>query len=190
MSIKNVPILHVDGSLTEYVDKRGVLHKVAGLGGYLVVDGKIVDKFHKQLKDVPYLNYHEDYAIIEGLKWVKEKGYKAIKIKSDSLPSVTLFNHHKKVVRKTDKFFLLQYMTLEFEFNMIELVYHNRSEDDLSHNLSREYLKELPKDVIKLHSEHNKKKYDYDILADAAQKCEFEIKKYLHDNMKQLMILR
>ena len=41
---KSLPILHVDGSLTEYVDKKGVLHRIAGVGGYLVINGKIIDK--------------------------------------------------------------------------------------------------------------------------------------------------
>jgi hypothetical protein len=188
MSQKNIPILHIDGSLSEYIDKRGILHKIAGLGGYLVVNGKIVDQFFKQMKDDPYLNHHEEYAIIEGLRWVREKGYKTVKTKSDSLHGVTLFNHNKKTVTKTDKFFLLQYMTIELEFDYIELVHHRRSDDDLSHNLSRSYLKELPKDVLRLHCENNKKKYDYEIIADATQKCEHEIKKILQNNVRALLL--
>lgn len=187
MTQKNVPILHVDGSLTEYLDKRGILHKIAGLGGYLVVDGKIIDKFYKQMKDDPYLNHHEEYAIIEGLKWVKEKGYKNIKIKSDSLSSVMLFSHTKKTINKTDKFFLLQYMTIEFEFNCVELIHHSRSDDDLSHNLSRTYLKDLPKDIIRLHGNNPKKRDDYNIVADAAEKCELEIKQILQSTMRKLL---
>lgn len=189
MSQKKVPILHVDGSLTEYIDKKGVLHKVAGLGGYLVVGGKIVEKFYKELNNLPHLNYHENYAIIEGLKWVYSMGYRNIKVKSDSQGSVSLFTHHKRNVNKIDKFFLLQYLTVEFNFNSIELYYHNRSDNDLSHHLSRTYLKELPKDVVRLHAQKNKKKIDYRIVADAAQKCEYEINRILKHNMKELISL-
>lgn len=184
-----IPILHVDGSLTEYIDKKGVLHRVAGLGGYLVVNGKIADKFYKELNDEPHLNYHESYAILEGLKWVKSMGYKRIKIKSDSLSSVSLFNHNKKNVNKVDKFFLLQYLTIEYNFISIELLYHNRSDDDLSHNLSRSYLKELPKNITRLHTGVKKKKGDYDILSDAAYKCEYEIYNILKNNLKELLSL-
>ena len=186
----NIPVLHVDGSLSEYIDKRGVLHKVAGLGGYLVLDGKIVDKFSIHLRDVPHLNHHEDYAIIEGLKWIKEKGYKHIKIKSDSMPSISLFNNHKKALSKIDKFFLLQYLTIEFSFEKVELLYHNRSDNDLSHILSRSYLKELPKDITRLHCDSHKKKVEYEIVADGSYKCDLEINKVLVDNMKKLLFIR
>jgi ribonuclease HI len=190
MNNTHTPILHVDGSLTEYIDKRGILHKIAGLGGYLVVNGQIVDKFYRQLKDNAYLHHHEDYAIIEGMKWVKDKGYKHIKIKSDSLSSVNLFSYHKKLVNKIDKFFLVQYMALEFEFENIDIAYHKRSDDDLCHNLSRSYMKDLPKDIIRLHCDNHKKKYDYEIVADAAFKSDQEIKKALHDNMKVLLAFK
>ena len=110
MSKRLLPILHVDGSLTEYIDKNGTLHQVAGLGGYLVVDGKIVNKFYKTLKDEPHLNHHEEYAVLEGLKWVKEMGYSTVKVKTDSMYSVSLFNNQKKSLCKIDKFFLLQFL--------------------------------------------------------------------------------
>lgn len=182
---KNIPILHVDGSLTEYLDAKGVLHQVAGIGGYLVVEGKIIDKFYKVLKNLPYLHHHEDYALIEGLKWIREKRIKAIKIKSDSLPSVMLFTHKKKNVTKTDKFFLMQYLAIEMDFEYVDLGYHNRSTDDLAHNLSRSYLKEIPKDVVRLHSQNHKKKYNYEILAVASQKCDFEVKQFLYKGMQE-----
>ena len=47
MDLKSIPILHVDGSLCEYIDKQGNLCKVGGIGGYLVLNGKIIDKFYK-----------------------------------------------------------------------------------------------------------------------------------------------
>lgn len=185
--MKNVPILHVDGSMSEYIDKKGILHKVAGLGGYLVVEGRILDKFFFQLKDTPYLNRHEDYAIIEGLKWVREKGFRHIKVKSDSQPSVHLFTNQKRSLNKIDKFFLLQYFAIEFSFDGIELLYHNRSDDDMSHLLSRTYLKDLPRDVTRLHCDNNKKKKEYEILADAGQKCELEINQIVQRNLKRLL---
>lgn len=190
MAINNIPILHVDGSLSEYIDKKGILHKMAGLGGYLVLNGKIVDKFSFHLKDVPHLNHHEDYAIIEGLKWVKEKGFRHVKIKSDSMPSISLFTNSKKTLSKIDKFFLLQFLAIEFSFEKIELFYHNRANNDLSHLLSREYLKNLPKDATRLHCENNKKKEEYSIKADAGSKCELEINKVLQENMKRLLSIK
>jgi ribonuclease HI len=191
MNQKNIPILHVDGSLSEYLDKKNVLHRIAGVGGYLVINGKIVDKFFKTMKDVPHTNHHEDYAIIEGLKWLKEKKINAVKIKSDSMPSINLFNHKKKTVTKTDKFFLLQYLMLEYSFDFIEIEYHSRSEDDLSHNLSRTYLNDLPKDAIRLHDSQHKKVKDYDIRADAGYHCEKDIIRILCNSMKEIeLVLR
>lgn len=182
---KNIPILHVDGSLTEYLDAKGILHRVAGIGGYLVQDGQIVDKFYKILKNMPHLHHHEDYAIIEGLKWVREKRLKAVKIKSDSLPSVMLFTHKKKNVTKTDKFFLIQYLAIELDFDYVDIDYHSRSTDDIAHILSRSYLKELPKDIVRLHAENRKKKYNYEILAVASEKCDFEVKQFLYKGMME-----
>lgn len=186
---KSLPILHVDGSLTEYVDKKGVLHRIAGVGGYLVINGKIIDKFFKTLKDVPHTNHHEEYAIIEGLKWLKEKKISAVTIKTDSVPSVNLFNHKKKTVTKTDKFFLLQYLMLEYSFDYIEIIYHSRSEDDLSHHLSRTYISDIPKDAIRLHNAQNKKVKDYEIKADAGYHCEKDIIKILFDHMKEIQVV-
>ena len=100
MSKRPLPILHVDGSLTEYIDKNGVLHQIAGLGGFLVVEGKIINKFHKVLKDEPHLNHHEEYAVIEGMRWVKEMGYNTLKIKTDSMYSVSLFGNQKRICVK------------------------------------------------------------------------------------------
>ncbi len=150
MDYKNIPILHVDGSLTEYVDKQGVLHKIGGIGGYLILNGKVLDKFHKTLVNVPYINQHEDYAIIEGLRWVRDKKFDAVKIKTDSLSSVNLFSNQKKAITKEDKFFLAQFLMFEFLFEIIEISYHSRTEDDLSHQLSRMYMKEIPKGVNRI----------------------------------------
>lgn len=186
---RNLPILHVDGSLTEYLDKKGVLHRIAGVGGYLVINGKIIDKFYKTLKDVPHTNHHEEYAIIEGLKWLKEKKISAVTIKTDSVPSMNLFNHKKKTVTKTDKFFLLQYLMLEYSFEYIEVIYHSRSEDDLSHHLSRTYISDIPKDAIKLHNSQNKKVKDYEIKADAGYHCEKDIIKILFNHMKEIQVV-
>lgn len=189
MITENQSILHVDGSLTEYIDKRGVLHKVAGLGCYLVVKGKIIDKYYKVLKDIPHLNHHEEYAIIEGLKWAKEKNIKNIRVKTDSLHSVNLFNHKKRGLNKTDKFFLLQYMMIEYSFEEVDIMYHNRSDDDLSHKLSRTYMSNLPKDIIRLHNENNKKISNYNILSDATYHCEKDIEKLLINSMKEIQFL-
>lgn len=189
MSQRPIAILHVDGSLTEYLDKRGVLHKVAGLGGYLVVGGKIVDKFHRTLKDVPHMNHHEEYAIIEGLKWLKEKKINSVKIKSDSLNAVNLFTHNKHNLNKADKFFLLQYMMIEYSFEWVEIIHHSRPDEDLSHQLSREYLNDLPKNITKLHHENTKKKIDYDICADAAYYCERDIVQILLSSMKEIQFM-
>jgi hypothetical protein len=185
MDLKSIPILHVDGSLSEYVDNQGVLHKIGGIGGYLVLNGKIIDKFHKTLKQVPHINHHEDYAIIEGLKWVKAKDFNMVKIKTDSLTSVHLFNNQKKNVSKDDKFFLLQFMMLEFSFDIIEISYHSRSEDDLSHQLSRSYLKDIPEGVTRLHHTNSKKKAEYDIKSEN-EVHPGKLQKILCDSMKEI----
>ena len=179
MSKKSLPILHVDGSLTEYIDKNGVLHQVAGLGGYLVVEGKIVKTFHKSLKDEPHLNHHEEYAILEGMKWVIEMGYDTLRIKTDSMYSVVLFNNNKKILAKVDKFFLMQFLMLEVGFDCVEIIYHSRADEDLSHNLSRTYLNNLPKDIIRLHSSNHRKKKTYSIKEDATRLNDEYIKKFL-----------
>jgi ribonuclease HI len=186
---KDIAILHVDGSLSEYLDKKNILHKYTGVGGYLVKNGKIVDKFSKKMKDIPHANHHEDYAIIEGLKWLKEKKIKSVKIKTDSMPSIKLFNHKKKTVTKIDKFFLLQYLMLEYSFDYIEIVYHNRSEDDLSHILSREYLSDIPKDAVRLHHENHKKIKNYEIKADAAYHCDKDLLRILCNQIKEIELV-
>lgn len=150
MDYKNIPILHVDGSLSEYVDKQGILNQIGGIGGYLIQNGKVIDRFHKTLSNVPFINKHEDYAIIEGLKWVKDKKIDTIKIKTDSLSSVNLFNNQKKAITKEDKFFLAQFLMFEFMFDLIEISYFSRTEDDISHQLSRMYMKEIPKGVKRI----------------------------------------
>lgn len=186
MSKRPLPILHVDGSLTEYIDKSGVLHQIAGLGGYLVVEGKIVKKFHKCLRDEPHLNHHEEYAVLEGMKWVKEMGYDTLRIKTDSMYSVSLFNNQKKSLAKIDKFFLLQFMLLEFSFDWIEIIYHSRTEDDLSHNLSRTYLENLPKNITRLHTAEHKKKEFYNITGDATRFADDYIKSFLCKNLSKM----
>ena len=189
MDIKPVPILHVDGSLSEYIDKQGVLHKVGGIGGYLVLNGKIIDKFHKELNNVPHINHHEDYAIIEGLKWVKSKNFNIVKVKTDSLSSVNLFNNQKKNVSKEDKFLLIQFMMLEFSFEIIEIDYHSRSDDDLSHKLSRNYLRDIPDNVIRVHHANSKKKINYDIISEAAEPTHSKLKRILCDSMNEIKSL-
>lgn len=186
MNLKSIPILHVDGSLSEYVDKQGVLHQIGGIGGYLVVNGKIIDKFHKTLDNVPHINHHEDYAIIEGLKWVKSKNYNMVKVKTDSMSSVSLFNNQKKSVSKEDKFFLLQFMMLEFSFEVIEISYVSRNDDDLSHNLSRHYLKDIPKDVARLHHDNPKKKSEYNFITEKKEQIDNKVQKVLFDSMREI----
>lgn len=183
---KNIPILHVDGSLTEYVDKRGVLHRIAGIGGYLVINGKIVDSFSKTLKDIPYSNHHEEYAIIEGLKWLKNKRILTVKIKTDSMNAINLFNHKRKSLKKEDKFFLTQYLMLDYTFEDIEIMYHNRSDDDISHNLSRKYIQEIPKDAVKIHHMHHKKVV---INSDASYYADKDILKILIESMEQIQYI-
>jgi hypothetical protein len=165
MDLKSIPILHVDGSLSEYIDKQGVLHQIGGIGGYLVVNGKIIDKFHKTLDNVPHINHHEDYAIIEGL---------------------SLFNNQKKSVSKEDKFFLLQFMMLEFSFDVIEISYVSRNDDDLSHNLSRHYLKDIPKDVARLHHDKPKKKSEYNFITEKKEQIDNKVQKVLFDSMREI----
>lgn len=186
MSKRPLPILHVDGSLTEYIDKNGVLHQIAGLGGFLVVEGKIVKKFHKVLKDEPHLNHHEEYAVIEGMKWVKEMGYNTLRIKTDSMYSVSLFGNQKKNLCKIDKFFLLQFMLLDFSFEWVEIIYHSRTEDDLSHNLSRTYLKSLPENITRLHTSAHKKKECYNITEDATHFGDQYISNFLFKNIHKI----
>lgn len=157
--IKNpIPILHVDGSLSEYIDQKGCINKVAGVGGYLIIENKIIDVFHKKLENEPYLNHHEEYAIIEGLKWIKNKKIDQIQIKTDSLPSIHLFKNIKKNITKEDKFFLSQYLMLEYCFEKLEIEYQKRDGEDLSHKLSRKYIPSIPKDVIRLHCENSPQK--------------------------------
>jgi ribonuclease HI len=189
MDLKSIPILHVDGSLSEYVDKQGVLHQVGGIGGYLVVNGKIIDKFHKTLDNMPHINHHEDYAIIEGLKWVKAKNFDMVKVKTDSMSSVSLFNNQKKSVSKEDKFFLLQFMMLEFSFEVIEISYVSRNDDDLSHQLSRHYLKDMPKDVVRLHHDNPKKKCEYNFITETKTQTDNKVQKVLYDSMKEIHTL-
>ena len=52
-----LPILHVDGSLTETKNNIGEVIKVGGIGGYLLICGKVKEKFSKNLIEVPYINY-------------------------------------------------------------------------------------------------------------------------------------
>lgn len=184
MDYKNIPILHVDGSLSEYVDKQGILHKIGGIGGYILLNGKVIDKFHRVLKDVPYIDKHEDYAIIEGLKWVKNKNFNTVKIKTDSLSSVNLFNNQKKVISKEEKFFLTQFLMLEFIFEIIEISYYSRNEDDLSHQLSRIYLKEIPKGVTRIQHADMKNKLTKDKAYELSEK---EISKILISSIKDLI---
>lgn len=185
MSCKPLPILHVDGSLKEYMDSQGVLHKVAGIGGYLVVGGKIVDKFHKSLENNPHLNYHENHAIIEGLKWVKSKGYSTVSIRSDSMPSVLLFSGQKKGVSKDDKFFLAQFFSLELAFDWVEIQYHNRDENDLAHNLSRTYMKNIDKSFKEIHQKKLMDKLDYE-RQDAALCSPIKLKIALNNSLKEI----
>lgn len=185
MSCKPLPILHVDGSLKEYMDNQGVLHKVAGIGGYLVVGGKIVDKFHKTLENSPHLNYHENHAIIEGLKWVKSKGYTTVSIRSDSMPSVLLFSGQKKATLKDDRFFLAQFYSLEMAFDWVEIQYHNRDENDLAHNLSRSYMKNVDKSYKEIHQKQLMDKMDYE-RQDAALCSPSRLKSALNTSLKEI----
>ncbi len=185
MNLTAIPILHVDGSLSEYIDRQGNLCKIGGIGGYLVLNGKIIDKFSKPLNDVPHINHHEDYAIIEGLKWVKSKNFDMVKVKTDSLTSVHLFNNQKKNVSKDDKFFLLQFMMLEFSFDVLEVSYHSRTDDDLAHQLSRNYMKMIPENVTKLHHANPKKKCEYDFVKEEEHNP-LSLKRTLLDAMKEI----
>lgn len=190
MSFKPLPVLHVDGSLTEYVDKNGILHKVAGIGGYLVVNGKIIDRFKKTLQDQPCLNYHENHAIIEGLKWVKAKGYDTLNIRTDSMESLKLFTNIKKGLSKEDKFFLAQFYALEMSFDWVEIQYYSRDDDDLAHQLSRSYLKDVSKDLKELHINHkvSLEKMDYD--RQNAELCTpMKMKRALNNSLNEIGVL-
>lgn len=186
MDNKNSPILHVDGSLTEYLDQDGILHQVAGIGGYLVVEGKIVKRFHRCLTNEPYLNHHEEYAVLEGMKWVKAAGYNSLKIKTDSMYSISLFNNQKKDIARIDQFFLLQYLALNYAFDNVEIQYHQRAIDDLAHLMSRVYLDKIPQDVIHLHTSERKKKDTYKIIGYANEFDDEEIKFILHHKLAKI----
>ena len=148
----NIPILHVDGSLSHFLDKQKQIKKIAGGGGYLVINGKIQDKFFRQFENIPFIEHHEEHSIIEGMKWVQSKNIKEIKIKTDSLYAVNLFSSQKKAITAEDKFFLLQYLMLECFFDYVEISYHSRDNNDLSHILSRTYMKNIPKELEKIDS--------------------------------------
>ncbi len=186
---KEIPILHVDGSLSEYIDDKNNLHQFAGIGAYIVKEGKIIDQHHQCLKNQPFLERHEDHAIIEGLKWAHKKGFKKIHIKTDSLSSLHLFTHNKRRMEKVDKFFLLQFLLLESHFEYIEITYHSRNDKDLSHLLSREYLKHIPENLSKLHSEQNKKKKELFIIEKEPFKHE-EIQNILFGEAQNILLLK
>lgn len=191
MSCKPLPVLHVDGSLTEFVDKNGILHKLAGIGGYLVVNGKIVDKLKKTLENKPCLNFHENHAIIEGLKWVKSKGFDTVCIKTDSMESLKLFTNMKKVLSKEDKFFLAQFLALDAHFEWIDIEYCSRNDEDLAHKLSRSYLKDVDKELIELHQNQKNKmaKIEYD--RQNAELCApMKIKQALFNSLDEIAFLQ
>jgi len=143
---KEYSILHVDGSLSQYLNENHEIEKIAGIGGYLLTNNKVKDKFCKTLTlETPFINHHEEHAVIEGIKWCKEKNIKNLIVRTDSLYSYKLFNNNKKIHEQEDKFFLLQYMMLEYSFENIEVQYFSRKDNDLSHNLSRNYLTEYIK---------------------------------------------
>ncbi len=186
---KEIPILHVDGSLSEYIDDKNELKQYGGIGAYLVKDGKIIDQFHKCLHEQPFIERHEDYAILEGLKWTHSKGFKQIQIKTDSMSSLHLFSHNKRRMDKTDKFFLIQFMLLDAQFEYIDISYHSRTDKDLAHTLSRQYLKNIPENLNKLHSEHNKKKKDLFIIEKEPFK-NAEIQNILFNNAQNILHTR
>ena len=177
MNYNNIATLHVDGSLTEYISDCGNKMKTAGLGAYIVINGKIKDKFFKKLENVPFIDHHEEHAIIEALKWTKQKNVECVKVKTDSLYAVNLFSGNKKAVSKEDKFFLVQYIMLEYLFETIEIEYVSRDEDDLSHNLSRTYLKEI---------DSNQKLFNKKDYMQSQEINEFEIKKFIYNQMTEL----
>lgn len=188
MSCKPLPVLHVDGSLTEYIDKNGKLHKIAGIGGYLLVNGKVVDKFKKTMENLPCLNYHENHAIIEGLKWVKAKGFDNVNVRTDSMESVKLFTHIKKAMSKEEKFFLAQFLLLEVSFEWVEIQYFSRDENDLAHQLSRNYLKDVNKEYKEIHQKNLMDKIDYD--RQNAEMCTpFKIKNALNMSLKEIEVI-
>jgi hypothetical protein len=78
---------------------------------------------------------------------------------------------------------------LEYSFEWVEVLHHSRTDDDLSHQLSRTYMQDLPKNITKLHAENNKKKCDYDIAGDAAFHCERDITQILVSSMKEIQLL-
>lgn len=187
MSCKPLPVLHVDGSLTEFVDKDGVLHKLAGIGGYLVVNGKIVDRLKKTLENKPCLDFHENHAIIEGLKWVKSKGFDTVCIKTDSMESLKLFTNMKKVLTKEDKFFLAQFLALDAHFEWIEIKYFTRNDEDLAHQLSRTYLKNIDKDLMELHQNKKGKIPKLEYERQNAELCSpFKIKQALFTSLGEI----
>lgn len=186
MDNNNSPILHVDGSLTEYLDQDGILHQVAGIGGYLVVDGKIIKRFNRCLTNEPFLNHHEEYAVLEGMKWVKAAGYNTLKIKTDSMYSISLFNNQKKDIARVDQYFLTQYLALNYAFDNVEIQYHQRAIDDLAHLMSRVYLNKIPKNVILLHTSERKKKEAYKIIGYANEFDEDEIKFILYQKLSKI----
>ena len=146
-------ILHVDGSISQYLNESQKVEKIAGIGGYLLTNNRVRDTFYKILgEEIPFINHHEEHAVIEGIRWCKQKNIRQLIVRTDSIYSYKIFNNCKKIHGQEDKFFLLQYLMLEYSFEHLEVQYFNRKENDLSHNLSRKYLTEfIKKNSLKKH---------------------------------------
>lgn len=133
------PILHVDGSVSEITDSIGKKRKVIGLGGYFK-NIKSSIKFSKCLKNMPYPDCHEHYAVLEGLIIAKKNNIKNLRILSDSVETINLMTLSKKINDERDYYFLSMYLPVSNWFNYIEFEYFERDGKDLAHILSREYL--------------------------------------------------
>lgn len=181
----DVCILHVDGSLTECLNKKNnEIINYMGIGGYIVINGNVKNSFSKSYKNKEYSNHHEEYAIIEGLKWVRKLGISNVTIKTDSLNSVNLFNMQKIKLNNIDKFFLVQFLSLEFDFESINIVYHKRSQSDLAHIMAKKYIEEIFLD-LSLEKVHSMRRKDKNYLNLYVKDKLFNNKEEIKKNLKQ-----
>lgn len=151
LNIGNIPILHVDGSVADFIDQNGNQSKIVGVGGFFK-NTKYQIKFSKHFFSLPFPDAHEFYAVLEGLCVAKRNNIKAIKVMTDSVETINLFGYSKRIHDDRDYFFLSMFLPVSQWFEYIDFEYYQRDKSDLAHNLSREYLKQFNKRQLQLPS--------------------------------------